>query len=92
MNLLSWRIQGPGVRYDLVSGLIGALRPDGGAAAASCPADDVTTATFEDGRPVPAPGVGYYYFVRAEKPPTCGTGSYGLASSGAVRLPGADCP
>jgi hypothetical protein len=91
-NLLSWRDQGAGVRYDLASGLVSALRPDGGVGGALCLADNVASAAYDDSRPAPPRGDEYYYLVRAEKPPTCGTGSYGLASSGVPRVPVSDCP
>lgn len=91
-NLLTWRDQGSGVRYDLAGGLVSELRPAGGVIGALCVADDLAQATFDDTRPAPPVGDAYYYIVRAEKPPSCGTGSYGVATSGAELQPSAACP
>jgi len=80
----------PASIYDVAGGLVAQLRVDGGSASASCLANDQPTASWDDPRPNPAAGAGYYYLVRAEGP--CGTGSYGQASSGAPRVPTSDCP
>jgi hypothetical protein len=76
--------------YDVVSGLVGQLRVDGGVAGASCQADDQAVASWSDPRPDPAAGTGFYYLIRAQG--GCGTGSYGQASSGAERVPTIGCP
>ena len=89
--ILSWRDQGPGIRYDLAGGLVSDLRPAGGVAGAGCLSDDLTSSTFDDTRPDPVPGQAFYYILRAQKD-GCGTGSYGLATSGAERNPVAACP
>ncbi len=91
-DVQSWRDQGAGVRYDLAGGLISALRPDGGVVNGACLGDDVGAALYDDARAKPTVGDAYYYIVRAEKPPACGTGTYGVATSGAPRAPVSDCP
>lgn len=92
-NALTWTNQGAGVMYDLAGGLVSRLRPDGGVSGAIClpGSDNLTDAVFDDTRPDPPAGDGYYYILRSQKPPSCGTGSYGLASSGAPRQPTIDC-
>jgi hypothetical protein len=91
-SLLTWQTQGFGVLYDVAGGLISQLRPDGGVSGATClpGGNDLADATFDDTRPNPPVGDGYYYIVRSQKP-SCGTGSYGLASSGPRPLPTSDC-
>jgi hypothetical protein len=90
-QVLRWTEQGAGVTYDVITGTLTALRTDGGAAAASCLGDDRTAGIFDDTRPAPAAGEGYYYLVRAQKG-SCGSGTYGFASSGAERVPTSACP
>jgi len=90
-QVLIWPGQGSGVSYDLASGLVADLGPAGGVGGATCLTNDLTAVTYEDVRPDPAAGQAYYYIVRAQKD-GCGTGSYGLATSGAPRLPLVDCP
>jgi len=91
-EVLSWQDQGAGVRYDLASGLISALRPDGGVVNGICLADDLGVATYDDARPGPPLGDARYYIVRAEKPPSCGIGTDGVATSGVPRTLAVDCP
>jgi len=74
--------------YDVVSSSFSDLRANG-PAGATCIANDVASG-YTDGRPNPAPGVGYYYLIRAQT--ACGSGTYGLQSSGLERLPTAACP
>jgi hypothetical protein len=78
--VLGWTEQGAGVRYDLVTGTLAALRADGGATAASCLGDDLSVGVFDDLRPAPAPGGSYYYLVRAQKA-SCENGTYGDAGT-----------
>jgi hypothetical protein len=82
------------VHYDLAGGLIAQLPVDAGASGAVClpGGDDLGEPDFDDTRPGPPAGNGYYYIVRSQKLPSCGTGSYGLATSGTERLPTNDCP
>lgn len=93
-HVFTWQTQGAGVFYDLAGGLISQLRPDLGASGALClpGGNDLGDADFDDTRPDPPAGNGHYYIVRSQKPPSCGTGSYGLATSGTERLPANDCP
>lgn len=76
---LSWGDQspatGPGVRYDVAGGLISDLRAAGLAAATACLVPDLAPPTWDDRRPGPAPGDGWFYLVRAEN--SCGTGGFG---------------
>jgi len=89
-TLVSWTAQSPPVNsYALVSGLMSALLTDGSVAQAAC-LGSVDVPSFEDPRPDPAAGDGFYYLLRAAG--TCGTGSYGFASSGVERVPATPCP
>jgi hypothetical protein len=93
-RLLTWQNQGFGVLYDVAGGLISQLRADGGVSGATClpGGNDLADATFDDTRPDPPVGDGYYYIVRSQKP-SCGMSSYGLSSSGVLRQPTpSDCP
>jgi hypothetical protein len=92
--VFAWQDQGADVLYDLAGGLISQLRTDAGVSGALClpGGNDLGKPEFEDARPAPPAGDAYYYLVRSQKPPSCGTGSYGLATSGAERLPTNDCP
>jgi hypothetical protein len=86
---LSWQSTGA-TGFDLASGLLADLHADGGVAGASCLADDLPVATFDDSNPDPPPGTGRYYLVRAQD--GCGTGSWGFDSMSQERLPAAACP
>ena len=92
-HAFTWQNLGAGVVYDLAGGVISQLRPDAGASGAVClpGGDDLGLAEYEETRPDPPRGDAYYYIVRSQKPPSCGNGSYGLASSGSERLPTNDC-
>jgi YVTN family beta-propeller protein len=76
---LTWDDQaaatGPGVRYDLVSGLLTELRGAGLAGASSCLAGGVAPSAYDDLRPDPPAGEGYFYLVRAVN--ACGSGGFG---------------
>jgi hypothetical protein len=87
---IAWQeVNGVSIRYDLASGLLSELSASG-TAAATCLADDELGTTFNDIRPNPAVGDGYYYMVRTQN--DCGDGSYGTDSLGGARLPAAACP
>lgn len=66
--------------YDVAGGNLSAL-PSGGFTLAGCLVGGVLTADWNDARPNPPSGDGYYYIVRAKKP--CGAGPFG-PSAGAV--------
>jgi hypothetical protein len=91
--ILEWSGQGDGLHYDLASGLLSQLLPDGGTVHATCVpgGNDLADVGFEDTRPDPSVGDGYYYVVRSQSG-FCGAGTYGYASSGAEHLPVAACP
>jgi hypothetical protein len=86
---LVWLPQ-PEAVYDVAGGSLSTLHADGGVEAATCLADGVIDGEWEDPRPDPLPGDGYYYLVRSQK--SCGSGSYGSSSSGVERRLLADCP
>ncbi len=86
---LTWNADPGAAVYDLTGGSVTALRVDGSVAAAECLATDVATTSWDDARPDPAPGDGYYYLVRGRH--AC-SGSFGDASSGTPRAPSAPCP
>jgi hypothetical protein len=87
---LSWNDQGTGFRYDVAGGFVVDIIQDQGTSGALCLADDEALASFADARQDPVSGEAYYYLIRSQN--TCGAGTYGLATSGAPRLPVADCP
>lgn len=66
---------GDGVRYDVVSGTLDELWADSALTRAGCLQSGVTGTAFDDGRPAPAPGDGFYYLVRARN--ACGLGDHG---------------
>jgi len=86
---LVWLPQ-PEAVYDIAGGEISALREDGDPAAATCLADSLVDVEWDDPRPDPPPGDGYYYLIRSRK--SCGSGSYGSSSLGVERRPLSDCP
>ena len=75
---VSWISQnapaGVATSYDVATGLLADLRTSG-YAAATCLASGVLNTPYDDTRGNPAPGTGYYYFVRARD--SVGPGSYG---------------
>ncbi|HEX4823961.1 MAG TPA: immunoglobulin domain-containing protein [Candidatus Polarisedimenticolaceae bacterium] len=87
-STLSWTDLGGGTAYDVASSTISDLR-SGGIAGATCLANDVSGASYADGR-IPAAGEAYYYIVRGQT--ACGTGGYGTDSNGVPRSPAAACP
>ena len=70
---------GPGLRFDVVSGSLSALRASGLAAATSCLAGGVVPASFIDARPVPPSGDGYFYLTRGNN--VCAVGTFGSGRS-----------
>lgn len=82
---VSWTSIGTGARYDVAGSDFTTLRAAGSVATAGCLANDLTPTSWADPRPDPAPGVGYYYLVRAQS--LCGDGGYG---SGRPPIPA--CP
>ncbi len=87
---VSWTGQGSGFRYDVAGGDVSTLRSEGGVQSAACLQDDTLGTSWDDTRPDPAAGDGYYYLVRAQN--ACGEGTYGQNSSGGERSPAAACP
>ncbi len=85
---VTWTAQETGIVYDVVGGVIGNLRVDGGVLGATCLDDDGVLASWTDPRSAPAPGAGWYYLVRAEN--YC-RGTYGTGG-GSERKPEVDCP
>jgi hypothetical protein len=89
LTTLSWNgqdsVTGPGTVYDLVSGpLASASNPGFGSAVCLQPGGPPT---YQDARPNPAVGAGYWYLSRARN--SCGTATYGTAQ-GDSSIPG--CP
>jgi hypothetical protein len=89
VTALSWTPQPAPLAYDLAGGSLTALRTDGSVVQAVCLGSSGAP-PFQDAGPDPTAGQGFYYLVRAHG--TCGAGSYGVASSGAERVPAAPCP
>ena len=85
---LTWTDQG-GVAYDVVSSTLTELHTNG-TTAATCLSNDVAGSSYVDSQADPAAGDGYYYLVRAQSP--CGSGTYGLDSSGTERMVPNACP
>ena len=76
--------------YDVSGGALALLRSAGSSADASCLQDHLTSSSWNDPRPDPAEEEGYYYLIRGRNP--CGAGTYGVATGGALRVPGTPCP
>lgn len=69
-------VVGPGVRYDVVGGLLSALRSGGLSQATGCLVGAATGPVAGNAFPAPPPGEGYFYLVRASN--SCGTGGFGV--------------
>jgi Zn-dependent M28 family amino/carboxypeptidase len=82
---VTWPAVAGAARYDVASGGL----PMGGLGGASCGADDLVTNAWDDGRPDPAVGSGFWYLVRAEN--AFGSGTWGNGSDGQARSIAA-CP
>jgi hypothetical protein len=78
-----------GVVYDVATSTLSDLFANGTATAA-CLSNNGSTAGYADVRPDPAPNSGHYFMVRAQA--SCGSGTYGFASTGSERVPVAACP
>ncbi len=88
---LAWTAaSGSGIVYDVAGDGIALLISAHGASGATCLQNDAPANTWNDARPDPSPGSGYYYMVRAQN--VCGGGTYGFATGGAERLPTSACP
>jgi hypothetical protein len=88
---VSWApLPGDTESYDLIGGVLSALRSAGASSDASCLVGDVLVASWSDPRPDPAESEGYYYLVRGRN--ACGAGTYGFATGGSERVPGSPCP
>jgi DNA-binding beta-propeller fold protein YncE len=76
---LAWSEQatatGPGIVYDAVSGALSTLRASGLAAATSCLASGLTVPSYDDVRPNPPVGDGWFYLARARN--SCASGTFG---------------
>jgi serine protease AprX len=79
---------GLGTVYDVVSGDLDTLRATGAVAAGTCVGTTGASAQRADAA-VPAVGAGFYYVIQARN--TCGSGGFGAASDGTVRVH-ANCP
>jgi DNA-binding beta-propeller fold protein YncE len=83
-SLLAWDDQspaaGPSVSYEVVSGSLLGLRASGLQASALCLAGDLLMPEYNDARPGPAQGDGYYYMVRARSPECSGGFGPGAAA------------
>jgi hypothetical protein len=79
---VSWTSQdasaGPSSSYDVVTGLLSELRTAGNYESSSCLVNGHSDTPYDDDRPDPAVGDGYYFVLRAKN--GCGTGSYGDSS------------
>jgi hypothetical protein len=86
---LTWLEQGTEYSYDVVGAHLATLHSDGDVGGATCWANDLPLAYWDDTRPDPAPAEAYYYLLRSQSP--CGPGTYGSSASGSVRDPLSDC-
>jgi len=90
--LLSWDEQGsqvgPGLSYDVVGGTLSALHGSSIGASTSCLAGDLTSPSFDDTRPAPPPGDGYYYLARARTPECTGGFGFGRGAIEPLRCEG----
>ena len=69
-----------------MGGTLSELRASGLASATACLDGDLPAASYDDVRPDPAPGDGYYYIVQGRN--DCGGGGYGV---GRAALDALDC-
>ena len=87
----AWSVPAGGATtYDVVSGSVALLHSAGSVSDAACVQSGVTGTSWNDARPDPGLGDGYYYLIRGAS--TCGTGDYGSDSGGQPRQPGTPCP
>jgi hypothetical protein len=78
---IAWQTQAPlagaGTVYDVITGTLAGLLGGGGFGSAACLAQDLGTAQYDDARPAPPAGSGFYYLLRATN--ACGAGTFGDA-------------
>jgi hypothetical protein len=86
---LTWTGMGGGDVYDIAWSTVSELQAHGTATAA-CLENDLATPSYVDGQADPAVDEGYYFLIRAQS--ACGSGSYGVDSTGAKRAPSSACP
>jgi len=79
---------GSGTRYEMVAGLLSRLRTVG-FQESFCAASLVNASPWQDPRPAPPPGEGWYYLIRATN--ACGAGTLGSTARDAVGA-GDACP
>ena len=87
---LTWTNPATGDVHDVAGGLVSLLRANGDLTDGDCLTDDAAGTSWDDTRPDPSAGDGWYYLVRAQN--ACGAGTYGYSSGGPERLPGNPCP
>ncbi len=66
---------GPGAHYEMISGLLSRLTQIASFEEDFCLMPNATVGSYQDSRPAPPPGDGWYYLVRAAN--GCGAGTYG---------------
>lgn len=66
---------GPGVTYDVAEGGLAALRASGLGPSTSCLASGLASAAYDDIRPDPPAGDGFFYLARARN--SCAAGTFG---------------
>ena len=71
---------GPGVVYDVVGGSLLALRASGLASSTGCLSGDLSVSAYDDARPDPPIGDGYYYLARSRN--ICADGGFGPGRTG----------
>ncbi|MBI3448711.1 MAG: hypothetical protein HY049_07335 [Acidobacteria bacterium] len=74
---------GSGTHYEIVSGLLTRIQARGGFQEDFCVAQSTAGGTWQDSRPTPPLGNGWYYFIRDAN--NCGTGTYGSALRDSAR-------
>lgn len=77
LTTIAWQGQnnGPGIRYDLATGVVSDISSFLGFAAGTCIASSHQSLSVTDTVPDPTPGYAFYYMVRAEN--VCGVSTYG---------------
>jgi hypothetical protein len=75
------------MRYEVLSGDLLGMRSSGLEGSATCLDAGLAQPAYDDARPVPGPGAGFYYMVRGHNP--CGVGP---AGPGREALDGLECP
>lgn len=87
---LEWTSQdasaGPASSYDVVTGVLSELRADAGFARVSCLQAAHPDTPYDDVRPGPFGGAGWYYLIRAKN--VCGTATFGRPGMDGITI----CP